>query len=359
MANPSTASRSAKRAPGATSHDMRWSTIHSVQERTCNASLLLSAKGAWTTGTSSKVEWQTARCPLVDMIGTPPSAPLLFVTIGDSHMRNALLAVCQRSGSSVTWRRYTAECSAHGGRLRGQYQLLNLLDETAVKSAALHAHRAVVELGRVPDVVLLDGWQWALQLLYTQSDEPAATAMRSALVAQQWDGSPLPHAALLEDVATLWAGNASDYVQTLATAFARLATTRGERPPLLAWMTTQRSGSITSLAMGRLNFTVGCSADARCKSRTFFMTHISSNSTPRCCAPWLHPEVNAFLNARARAMALAHGLLVLDAEQLLLSVRPEDYLWDANHLRHQYTVGLQNLLFNAVTLSTSNLLHVL
>ena len=48
-------------------------------------------------------------------------------------------------------------------------------------------------------------------------------------------------------------------------------------------------------------------------------------------------ELVAALNERARRVARAHGMLLLDVERMMRPLPLAETLWDASHLHHNYS----------------------
>ena len=273
-----------------------------------------------------------------------------------------MLAMCGRARGRSGIANITATCWAHDGRLRAAYHMNFRLDNGSAHTASNMANSVAKLLGgAAPHAVLLDGWQWALQLQQVFESGVLANTLRADFVAHLQRGRPLP-LGIVEEFARAWARGASDFLGAVRRAFDTLASRHGSPPPSLVWVTTQRSmPPARQMQMGsaapRLpSGPSHCDADARCAKMAFFAASYreparSSQGHAQatvCCRLWLDPAVSAIFNARGRDVARAHGLLVLDAERMLLPQAPEAYLWDANHLRHRYSVALVNVLLHAL-----------
>ena len=57
--------------------------------------------------------------------------------------------------------------------------------------------------------------------------------------------------------------------------------------------------------------------------------------------------VAAALNERARRVARAHGMLLLDVERMMRPLPLAKTLWDASHLHHNYSEPLGQLVLAA------------
>ena len=61
--------------------------------------------------------------------------------------------------------------------------------------------------------------------------------------------------------------------------------------------------------------------------------------------------VAAALNERARRVARAHGMLLLDVERMMRPLPLAKTLWDASHLHHNYSEPLGQLVLAAAAVA--------
>lgn len=73
----------------------------------------------------------------------------------------------------------------------------------------------------------------------------------------------------------------------------------------------------------------------------------------KCCLFFQADFFTEAMNAKAREVAAAHGLLLVDQERLLEGQAPETYLFDCHHLHFNYMAVFVNLALAAVASSAS------
>ena len=188
----------------------------------------------------------------------------------------------------------------------------------------------------VPDVVVLDSLHWDVMMLVHWSNGALATQLRATSPRAQPD-------ALVRRVAAEWEANCSAYVTRTQRAYAALAArshascpvsaSRGYgHAPLFVWATTHAVYTPAALAAGVRSLdskTHSCLAGCTTQSEhaAAFARHAANKTERACCQPPSVTLVAAALNERARRVARAHGMLLLDVERMMRPLPLAKTLW--------------------------------
>ena len=305
--------------------------------------------GAWRTGgANGRSTWRPVAGAACSSVPLPRRLAVTFV--GDSHMREMMLALCTlrggkprpAPGAACTASGCTAySCPTPGLRLSWVAKL-----SVRDSSPAFESNQPCV-----PDVVVLDSLHWDVMMLVHWSNGAHATQLRATSPRAQPD-------ALVRRVAAEWEANCSAYVTRTQRAYAAHAGTshascpgsvsRGHAP-LLVWATTHAIYTPAALAAGvRSPDGKTHSCLAGCTTQSAYAAAQPTRGQPfrRCCQP-LSGKLVAALNERARRVARAHGMLLLDVERMMQPLPLAKTLWDVVHLHHNYSVRLGKLVLAA------------
>ena len=299
--------------------------------------------GAWRTGgaNGSRPTWRPVAGAACSSVPLPRRLAVTFV--GDSHLREMMLGLCKlRRGTPrpacITGPLCEFSWSCHTPGLR-----LSWIAKLSVRdsSPAFEPKQPCV-----PDLLVLDSLHWDLMALTVWSKSVLATQLRAT------SRRALP-GALVERVAAEWGANCSAYVARTKRAYsARAARSHascpdsarrgyGHAPPLLVWATTHTIYTPAALAAGVRGLdgkTHSCIAD--CTTQSAYAAAFAArmaNHSERACCPVHSVELVAALNERARRVARAHGMLLLDVERMMRPLPLAETLWDASHLHHNYS----------------------
>ena len=275
--------------------------------------------GAWRTGgaNGSRPTWRPVASAACSSAPLPRRLAVTFV--GDSHLREMMLGLCKlrrgkpRPGCIVgPLCELSLSCHTPGLRLSWVAKL-----SVRDSSPAFEPKQPCV-----PDVLVLDSLHWDLMALTTWSNSVLATQLRAT------SQRALP-GALVERVAAEWGANCSAYVARTKRAYsARAARSHascpdsarrgyGHAPPLVVWATTHATYTPVALAAGVRGLD-GKTHIADCTTQSAYAAAQPTRGQPfrRCCQP-LSGKLVAALNERARRVARAHGMLLLDVERMM------------------------------------------
>ena len=329
--------------------------VHSARTaRVCTIGEILGV-GAWRTdGANGGPTWRPVAGAACSMVPLPRRLSVTFV--GDSHLREMMLGLCKlRRGlprpACSTGPLCELSWSCHTTGLR-----LSWVAKLSVRdsSPAFEPRQPCV-----PDVVVLDSLHWDVMALVLWSNSVLATQLR-ATSRQAVPG------ALVQRVAAEWEANCSAYVARTQRAYAaRAARSHASCPdsagrgyghaPLLVWATTHAIYTPAAFAAGVRSLdgeTHSCLAHCTTQSEhaAAFARHAANHSERACCQP-LSFKLVAALNERARRVARAHGMLLLDVERMMRPLPLAKTLWDAAHLHHNYSEPLGQLVLAAAAVA--------